>query len=513
MDSHQEKRLKKPKTSTNSTAPIRRSSRVAARQGWRIPPEILLLIMKELRGSKVSLKTAALVCRAWRGPAQVYLFSQIHIRKSQDCSRISKIFQKSPHIASHVNRLVVVQELDVHPMFGSTKDRMSISKVSYLQSRDATKIASILGSSVRELGVSVYPLDKSNFEFLKQMKRVQTLKVDQCDKIPVHILVELIQGMRNITSLHLFGGENKPNAEEYENDRLELLADTTTSNPVSSADPTVDTSPFRPTRLTLDRTEHRFGLLKFLLDSRHLDLGALNDLDLTWMGAGNQSEIVTLDYTLLDRLFRKVGTNLKGLTLGLWGTYPRDQYLEHYTMNPVTSPLRCLVTLESLSIDQGYSFMDPSSCLALLPSIPSSSLTHIQLKILTNVDRFTELTSFFFVFFAQPEEDPARHWKAVDSLLGDEDRFPVLTNLTITVVLEFESQACRDPLCFSCKEDKEMANRHEEEPVGQTSMQIVGLFEGTLTRLKERGLLNVEIEKLDLFSTDLETESGFWKWG
>ncbi|THU93225.1 hypothetical protein K435DRAFT_197215 [Dendrothele bispora CBS 962.96] len=324
MDSHQKQRRKKAKSSTNSTAPIRRSSRVAARQGWRIPPEILLLIMKELRGSKVSLKTAALVCRAWRGPAQVYLFSQMHIQQSPDCSRISKIIQKSPHLTLHVNTLVV-EEYAYLPMFGSIKDKPLTSRVSYLQSRDATKIASILGSSVRELGVSVYPLDKNNLEFLKQMKRVQTLKVDQCDEIPVDILAELMQGMRNITSLHLFGGEIGPNANEYETDRLESLTITSSV----SAEPTVDTPPFRLTRLTLEKIEHRFGLLKFLLDSSHFDLGALEDLDLTWMEAEYQSDIAPLDYTFLDRLFRRVGTNLKGLTLGLSGGNfsPKDYYL------------------------------------------------------------------------------------------------------------------------------------------------------------------------------------------
>ncbi|THU82257.1 hypothetical protein K435DRAFT_460314 [Dendrothele bispora CBS 962.96] len=295
MDSHQKQRRKKAKSSTNSTAPIRRSSRVAARQGWRIPPEILLLIMKELRGSKVSLKTAALVCRAWRGPAQVYLFSQMRIQESQDCSHIFKIIQKSPHIASHVNRLVV-QEFDAQLMFGSMKERTSISRVSYLQSGDATKIVSILGSSVRELGLSVNPLDKSNLEFLKQMKRVHTLRVDQCNDMRVDILAELIQDMRGLTSLHLFGGQIKPDAEEYEKDRLESLADTTTTlSTVSSAELTVDTPPSRLTRLTLDRVEHQFGLLKFHLDSGHFDLGALKDLDLTWMEAEDQFEIITLD--------------------------------------------------------------------------------------------------------------------------------------------------------------------------------------------------------------------------
>ncbi|THU82256.1 hypothetical protein K435DRAFT_784692 [Dendrothele bispora CBS 962.96] len=481
MDSHQKQRRKKAKTLTNSVAPIRRSSRIAARQGWRIPPEILLLIMKGLCDSKVSLKTAALVCRAWRGPAQVYMFSQMHIRQSQDCSRISKIIQKSPHLTSHVNTLFVEEHYAYSPRFGSIKDRPLISRVSYLQSRDATKIAPILGSSV------------------------QTLKVEQCDEMRVDMLAELIQDMRNLTSLHLFGGEIAPNADEYVTDRLESLA--TTSSTLST-EPTVDTSPFRLTRLTLDRIEHRFGLLKFLLDSGHFDLGALENLDLTWMEADDQSDIAALDYTFLDRLFRRVGTNLKGLMLGFWGMYPRDQYLEHYTMNPTNSPLRCLVTLESFSIiSQEHSKLDPSLYLALLTSVPSSSLTHMRLQTVIDVYDFATLTP---AFFAQPEEDPAKHWKAVDSLLGDENRFPVLKSLTITVVLEFESdiseltlhdtEACRDPICFDCvflinRGGKEMANKHTEESIDQTSMQIVGLFEGTLTRLKERGLLNVEIEK------------------
>ncbi|THU78474.1 hypothetical protein K435DRAFT_876593 [Dendrothele bispora CBS 962.96] len=410
-------------------------------RGENIPPEILLLIMKELRDSTLSLETAALVCRAWRGPAQVYLFSQIHIRKSQDCSRLSKIFQKSPHIASLVNRLVI-QELDVREISGPMKDRTSISKVSYTQSRDAINIASILGSSVRELGISVYPLHKNNLEFLKQMKRVQTLKVEHCDEIPVDILIELIQGMRNLTSLHFFGGENDPNAEEYENDRLQFSADiTATANGASSA---VDMSLFRLTRLTLDRTEHRLGLLKFLLDSRHFDLGALKDLDFTWMQAEDQSGIATLDYTFLDRLLRKVGNNLHSLTLGLHFSGSRysfcDQYLEHYTMNPVASPLQSLVTLESFSIvDRGYNLFDPHVCSALLNSIPSSSLTRIHFKTLIDVDDFTELTPASFV---EPEEDPGRDWKAVDILLRHEDRFPVLTTVTITIVLEFDSEIC-----------------------------------------------------------------------
>ncbi|THU83328.1 hypothetical protein K435DRAFT_428947 [Dendrothele bispora CBS 962.96] len=103
MESYRKEQTK----TSNSTAPVRRSPRVAARQGWRIPPEILLLIMDELRHLKASLKEASLVCRAWRGPAQAYLFSQIHIRQLRDCKRIFKIFQKSLHLTSHVNRLVV----------------------------------------------------------------------------------------------------------------------------------------------------------------------------------------------------------------------------------------------------------------------------------------------------------------------------------------------------------------------------------------------------------------------
>ncbi|THU99869.1 hypothetical protein K435DRAFT_855233 [Dendrothele bispora CBS 962.96] len=477
-----------------------------------LPPEILLSIMEELRDSTPSLETAALVCRAWRGPAQVYLFSQIHIRKSQDCSRLYKIFEKSPHTASYVNRLVV-QQLDVREICGPIKDGPLISEVSYLQSRDATKIASILGSSVRELGISVYPLDRNNLEFLKQMKRVETLKIEEIDEVPIDILVELIQGMRNLTSLHLFGGEKDPHAEEYENDRLQLLRDTTAApNGAPSAETTVDTPPFRLTRLTLDRTEHRLGLLKFLLDSRYFDLGALTDLDLTWMQAEDQFYIATLDYTFLDRLLRKVGTTLNSLTVGFHflgsSSPPRDQYLEHYTTNAVASPLQCLVTLESLCIaDQGHHLFDLSACLALLTSIPSSSLTRVHFKTLIDADDFTEMIP---VSFSHPEEDPGRHWKAVDALLRDENQFPVLKTVNITVALEFDSKAV--PLEFDNQARiKELANKDTAGSVDQTSMRIVSIFEDILTSLKDRGLLNVEIEKVDLSLAG--PESVFWKWG
>ncbi|THU83337.1 hypothetical protein K435DRAFT_871398 [Dendrothele bispora CBS 962.96] len=525
MESHQKQRRKKAKTSTN-TVPIRRSSRVAARQGWRIPPEILLLIMNELRNSKASLQKAALVCRAWRGPAQVYLFSQMRIRHSLDCTRISKIIQNSPHIASHVNRLVV-EEFD--EAYASITDRPLISRASYLRSRDATEIASILGSSVRELGVSVYPLDKNNVEFLKHMRQVQTLKVERCDETRVDILAKLIQGMRGLTSLHLFGGEVEPDAEEYEADRLESLADTTTTSSAVLAEPIVDMPPFRLTRLTLESIEHRLGLLKFLLDPRHFDLGALEDLDLTWMEVEDQFAITTLDYTFLDRLFGRVGNSLKGLTLGVSGGRhsSHDRYLEHYTMSPMTSPLQCLVNLESFSIiSQEIDRLDPSLYLALLASVPSSFLTRMRFKTDTNIEDFPELTQ---VFFAQPEEDPTRHWKAVDSLLGDADRFPVLQSLTITVVLLFESdlrkptlndiEVCGNPSCYSCaaarhNDDiaKELAEKNAEDSVNRKSTQMVRLFEETLTRLKERGVLNVEVEKLDLSLDDDEYDSAFWKW-
>ncbi|THU84809.1 hypothetical protein K435DRAFT_869910 [Dendrothele bispora CBS 962.96] len=468
-----------------------------------LPREILLSIMEELRDSTHSLETAALVCRAWRGPAQVYLFYQIYIRKSQDCCRLSKIFEKSPHIASYVNRLEV-EQLDVRGISGPMEDGTSTSEVSYLQFKEATQIASILGSSVRELGIYVYPLDKHNLEFLKQMKRVETLKIEQIDKISIDILVELIQGMRNLASLHLFGGQNDPNAEEYENDRLQLLRDTTaTPNGAPSAETAVDTPPFRLTRLTLDRTEHRLGLLKFLLESKYFDLGAMKDLNLTWMQAEDQSFIATLDYTFLDQLLRKVGTTLNSLTVGFHFagscSPPRDQYLEHYTTNAVASPLQCLATLESFSItDQGYNLFDLSVCLGLLTSIPSLSLTRIHFKTLIDADEFTDMIP---VSFSQPEEDPGRHWKAVDTLLRDENRFPVLKTVDITVALEFGNKASI----------KEMANRHTAESVDETSMQIVSLFEDTLTSLKERGLLNIEIKKVDW---SLATaESVFWKWG
>ncbi|KAK7436434.1 hypothetical protein VKT23_019146 [Stygiomarasmius scandens] len=62
MEPRQKRTTTKAKASNALTTPVRRSSRVASRLGWRIPPEILLLIMNEIRNSVHSLKIATLVC-------------------------------------------------------------------------------------------------------------------------------------------------------------------------------------------------------------------------------------------------------------------------------------------------------------------------------------------------------------------------------------------------------------------------------------------------------------------
>ncbi|THV01397.1 hypothetical protein K435DRAFT_793342 [Dendrothele bispora CBS 962.96] len=218
------------------------------------------------------------------------------------------------------------------------------------------------------------------------------------------------------------------------------------------------------------------------------------------MQAEDQFYIATLDYTFLDRLLTKVGTTLNSLTVGFHflgsSSPPRDQYLEHYTTNAVASPLQCLVSLESLCIaDQGHHLFDLSACLALLTSIPSSSLTRVHFKTLIDADDFTDMIP---VSLSEPEEDPGRNWKAVDILLRDENRFPVLKTVNITVALEYDSQAVSLEFDNQAR-IKELANRDTAGSVDQTSMRI------------DRGLLNVEIEKVDLSLAG--PESVFWKWG
>ncbi|THU83338.1 hypothetical protein K435DRAFT_871399 [Dendrothele bispora CBS 962.96] len=486
-----EPHLKEQTETSNGTVSISRSSRVAACNDC-IPPEILLLIMNELRHSKASLKEASLVCRAWHGPAQVSLFFRVDIRQLRDCKRILEIFQKSPHLTSHVKRLVI----------GGPEEKQSwpCSRASYLQSKEAMEIASMLGSSVRELGVSVYPLEK-NVDFLKHMRRVQTLRIESyVAERRLDILAELIQCMRNINTLHLFCPNTVPYREEYETGRLELLtATTTTLGGAVSTEPTLDTPPLRLTRLTLFRVEQRFDLLKFLLDPRYFDLGVLERLDLTWMDVKDQHHITRLDYTLLDRLFRRVGPSLKGLSLDFAHSHSilpdslPDRYIEHYTMSLMTSPLQCLVTLESFSV--ASKGIDPSPYLALLTSVPSLSLTHVQLQTYIDVNGLFKLGRVLF------EEDSAQYWQVIDSLLGDKNRFPVLQSLTITAILIFLDFIDERNLCLSFatalgdNEAREMKNMSTEELFNRTSTQIAGLFEMALVRSKERGLLHVKVEK------------------
>ncbi|THU83327.1 hypothetical protein K435DRAFT_784230 [Dendrothele bispora CBS 962.96] len=175
----------------------------------------------------------------------------------------------------------------------------------------------------------------------------------------------------------------------------------------------------------------------------------------------------------------------------------------------MTSPLQCLVTLESFSI--AIREIDPSPYLALLTSVPSLSLTHVRLQTYIDIEGLFKLGRVLF------EENSAQHWKAIDSLLGDKNRFPVFQSLTITVIITFlDLDGGRDLyLTFAAtvmdnNEAREMEDMDTDESVNRTSRQVAGLLEKALARLKERGLLHVKVEK-QAGQIDWD-KSGFWKW-
>ncbi|KAK7436446.1 hypothetical protein VKT23_019158 [Stygiomarasmius scandens] len=519
MDSRQKRTRTKANASSTTTAPVRRSTRVASRTGWRIPAEILLLIMSELRNFSGALRASALVCRAWRSPAQLYLFSRLRIESHEDCKRITSILRKSPHIASQVHRLAVFEfdERGSLPAYSfvtpSTFNKFLNLKSLYLESRLAIEIASKLGSTVRELSIAVFPFRKNTPNIFKSLPRVQVLRVDDCEDIPVESLMEIIRNMSELTSLHLFCGSLEPSQSEYERgllslDDLQQLGGNTAGG--SGA----DTHPVRLTRLTLDRIDHRFAFMKFLLDKSYFDLDALGELNLVWMKAGDQRHLSRLDFRYLDRLLDRVGPSLKCLKLGLYGgvNCPSDHYIEHLTANSTASPFQHLTTLENFSIEckeHSSHGLDPSPHLALLACLSPSALSRVRLGVTVDVEEFPETDEKYFV---QPEEIPSRHWKALDSLLGDESRFPTFQSLTINVTLEFRSSMtlislddidpCENPSCTACaraaalvRREKELLAKHKDESVDETARQIVGLFKEAMPTLEGRGSITIVVCK------------------
>jgi len=187
--------------------------------------------------------------------------------------------------------------------------------------------------------------------------------------------------------------------------------------------------------------------------------------------------------------------------------------LEHLTANSTASLFQHLITLlENFSIEckeHSSHGLDPSPHIALLAYLSPSALSRVRLGVTVDVEEFPETDEKYFV---QPEEIPSRHWKALDSLLGDRSRFPAFQSLTINVTLEFRSSMtlisledidpCENPWCTACaraadlvRREKELLAKHKDESVDETARQIVGLFKEAMPTLEGRGSITVVVCK------------------
>ncbi|KAF5317443.1 hypothetical protein D9758_018750 [Tetrapyrgos nigripes] len=530
---------------SKTTTAVRRSSRVAARQGWRIPLEILLLIMEQLYDSPDVLRTASLVCRAWRGPAQVYLFSQVTLESKEDCKKLLKVLNKSPHIAQNVHRLNLIELGDPSlPTFRllsrQLKGLLPHSKSPYLGTTLAVDLAEMLGSSILELGTSIYPFGSHIIPFLKPLTRVRTFKLCDCEDMPLESFSEVLKGMTELNSLHLLCGESFADPDKYL-DNVEALSRSSSS--VESQD--VVSSPIRLNTLALDKIEHRFDIIKFLLDSGRFDLENLESLYLAWMEVEDQAEIEFLDFRLVDRLFERVGPSVKDLKFGLTGgtgDNAPDRYLQHLTLDTTNTSLSHLTAVESLTIDckiTSYYGFDPSPYISLLAALPSSTLTTLTIDAYVDVKVFPEHESQYFnehLADADSDSDPRSNsapgraagsgpnptstsvstWQALDNLLSSSTLFPSLRSVRVIAKIEYDPtmvnylgfngdvQGCGSPGCMYCTstaimhaQERTGARKNEEGKVRKSCEMLEGWFERALVGLRERGMVKVEVEKVN----------------
>ncbi|KAK7444514.1 hypothetical protein VKT23_015192 [Stygiomarasmius scandens] len=81
-----------------------------------------MLIMEQLRACNATLKCCALVCRAWRFPAQRYLFTYMRLSSSTTCNRMNRILRTAPHLAPFVETLAI----DHYSPFMSLRNTVSL---------------------------------------------------------------------------------------------------------------------------------------------------------------------------------------------------------------------------------------------------------------------------------------------------------------------------------------------------------------------------------------------------
>ncbi|KAK7437239.1 hypothetical protein VKT23_018681 [Stygiomarasmius scandens] len=486
----------------SDTSSVRRSTRVASRQGWRVPPEILLLIMNEIQDSSITLKNAALVCRAWRHPAQVVLFSEMQLKSRGDCRRFIKILRKSPHLASNIIRLNVVERA-----FDSAT---STKSGHYLQHPDVFKLFSdflgVYSINLREVTVSAYPWNGFTMKILKPLgKTVHRLKIDECESVPCDSIVRILEMMPELDSLHLSYGERSGSyfgqTRSYAMQLSESDGEANRSEEIHSSLPKLASRSIK--QLVLNRVEHRFDLMNYLLNPGHFDFSNLGYLSLTWMIVNDQQIIEDPEFEQLDQLFKRIGPSLTHLKIWLSSSIFHDEdlpdfYITHFTQNQTSSSLSYLTSVETVILDYASVWSEPvagfsvSSQLALLSCLSGSRLKAIKLVIFFEADEF--------LLISERCKNRASEWESLDALLTDGTKFANLES--VSVVFDIGFDALDMPIWVLHVSDWDDGH---DMTVGEITQGFLALFEdcGHLAGLKKKGILDVSLNLIDRSTSDL----------
>jgi len=151
------------------------------------PPELITLIIKEVRPSRDSLKACALVCRSWCYPSQLFLFSRIVLSSDADCKRWRNNIRESPHIASLVSELCISSSININ----AQDVQNMVPEFSNVQCLEIDRFSEDWGDD--------------EVEFVRRFRDVRILRLNKTVWTARDRMLEIFQAMPAIMSLMLGG--------------------------------------------------------------------------------------------------------------------------------------------------------------------------------------------------------------------------------------------------------------------------------------------------------------------
>ncbi|KAF5374198.1 hypothetical protein D9758_004623 [Tetrapyrgos nigripes] len=373
-------------------------------------PELIALVIRQLRPCRDVLKACSLVCRSWCHPSQLMLFSRITLSSDEDCRRWKEYIHESPHIATLISEVSIASNVDINTQ-SVAQDLANL--LTNVQCLEIDRFSASLG--------------EEELEFVRRFREVRRLRLNKATWTAQDRMLEIFQAMPAIMSLMLIGSlaGNEGQGHGIEADGSGTITTSSTGSVVLQ----------NLAELVLASVECNETILEFLMSSS-LDFSALRSLELQ---LGHVPESFQLRGIMISRLFdaflERVLSLPENLVLSLPSVFSTVPYLgqswrtclphliSHRSLASLYSVQTLIIRLPRL----GYFHILLAHTWELVNTIASAPrLQKLRLEISFTVNSEPWKGGFNFVH-------ELLEWKFLDERFSDRTRFPCLRRVEIGV--------------------------------------------------------------------------------